>query len=88
LAESDGIEMINSTTLAPVVSICLGSDDYIGKKLTNLIISTTHISEKFGKATLRKHVIIGSGSIVLLDITIKNRFSVGALSLVNKDLED
>ena len=86
LAGSDGIEMMDFTTLAPGVLIFSGSDDYSGKKLTNPLVGRSYIGGKSGKVTLGKHVIIGAGSIVLPDVTIKQGSSVGALSLVNKDL--
>ena len=86
LAGSDGIEMMDFTTLAPGVLIFSGSDDYSGKKLTNPMVGNPYVGGKSGKVTLCKHVIIGAGSVVLPDVTIKQGSSVGALSLVNKDL--
>jgi len=84
LAGSHGIEMMDFTTLAPGVMIFSGSDDYSGKKLSNPMVGEPYIGGKFGKVTLCKHVIIGAGSVVLPDVTIKQGSSVGALSLVNK----
>jgi galactoside O-acetyltransferase len=86
LAGSNGIEMMDFVTLATGVSIFSGSDDYSGKKLTNPMVGKPYIGGKFGKVTLCKHVIIGAGSVILPDVTIKQGSSVGALSLVNKDL--
>ena len=86
LAGSDGIDMMDFTTLAPGVLIFSGSDDYSGKKLTNPMVGNPYVGGKSGKVTLCKHVIIGAGSVVLPDVTIKQGSSVGALSLVNKDL--
>jgi galactoside O-acetyltransferase len=88
LAGSDGIEIMDFATLAPGVLIFSGSDDYSGKKLTNPTVSKPYIGGKFGKVTLGKHVIIGAGSVILPDVNIKQGSSVGALSLVNKDLEE
>jgi galactoside O-acetyltransferase len=86
LAGSDGIDMMDFTTLAPGVLIFSGSDDYSGKKLTNPMVGNPYVEGKSGKVTLCKHVIIGAGSVVLPDVTIKQGSSVGALSLVHKDL--
>jgi galactoside O-acetyltransferase len=86
LAGSEGIEMMDFVTLAPGVSIFSGSDDYSGKKLTNPMVGKPYIGGKSGKVTLCKHVIIGAGSVVLPDVAIKQGSSVGALSLVSKDL--
>ena len=41
-----------------------------------------------GKVEIRKHVIIGSGSIILPRITIGEGSSVGALSLVTKSIDE
>jgi galactoside O-acetyltransferase len=86
LAGSDGIEIMDFTTLAPGVLIFSGSDDYSGKKLTNPTVDKSYTGGKSGKVTLCKHVIIGAGSVVLPDVTIRQGSSVGALSLVNKHL--
>ena len=88
LAGSAGIEMSDFSTLATGVQIFSASDDYSGKKLTNPTVGKPYIGGKSGKVTLGKHVIIGAGSIILPDVTIKQGSSVGALSLVSKDLEE
>jgi galactoside O-acetyltransferase len=88
LAGSAGIEMSDFSGLATGVQIFSASDDYSGKKLTNPTVGKPYIGGKFGKVTLGKHVIIGAGSIILPDVTIKQGSSVGALSLVSKDLEE
>lgn len=86
LAGSHGIEMMDFTTLAPGVLIFSGSDDYSGKKLTNPTVGKPYTGGKSGKVILCKHVIIGANSVVLPNVKIKEGSSVGALSLVNKDL--
>lgn len=88
LAGSNGLEMMDFTTLAPGVLIFSGSDDYSGKKLTNPTVEKKYIGGKAGKVTLCKHVIIGANSVILPKVTIKEGSSVGALSLVNKNLDD
>lgn len=87
LAGSDGIEMMDFTTLAPGVMIFSGSDDYSGKKLTNPMVDKIYTGGKSGKVTLRRHVVIGANSVVLPTVTINEGSSVGALSLVNKNLD-
>ena len=87
LAGSSGIEMMDFTTLAPGVLMFSGSDDYSGKKLTNPTVEKKYIGGKVGKVTLCKHVIIGANSVILPKVTINEGSSVGALSLVNKNLD-
>ena len=41
---------------------------------------------KKGKVNIGKHTIIGSGSVILPNISIANNSSIGALTLVNKDI--
>jgi acetyltransferase-like isoleucine patch superfamily enzyme len=87
LAGSDGIEMMDFTGLAPGVMIFSGSDDYSGKKLTNPMVDKIYTGGKSGKITLRRHVVIGANSVVLPTVTINEGSSVGALSLVSKNLD-
>ena len=87
LAGSAGIEMSDFSGLAPGVQIFSSTDDYTGKKLTNPTVGKSYIGGKSGKVTLEKHVIIGAKSIILPRITIAEGSAVGALSLVNKNLD-
>jgi galactoside O-acetyltransferase len=87
LAGSAGIEMSDFSTLAPGVQIFSASDDYSGKKLTNPTVGKPYVGGKSGKIVLGKHVIIGANSIILPGITIKEGSSVGAMSLVIKNLD-
>jgi acetyltransferase-like isoleucine patch superfamily enzyme len=86
LAGSNGIEMSDYSGLGPGVIILSGSDDYSGKKLTNPTVPRKYTGGKSGKVKLHKHVIIGANSIILPKITINEGSSVGALSLVNRNL--
>ena len=63
------------------------SDDYISG------IATPLVDEKYkgdilkSDIHIKKHVIIGSNSVVLPGVVANQGSSLGALSLVNKDLE-
>ena len=74
------------STLAPGVLIFSGSDDYSGKKLTNPTVGKPYIGGKSGEVILSKHVIIGASSVILPNVIIEQGSSVGALSLVNKNI--
>ena len=80
--------MSNFSGLSQGVRIYTRTDDYSGKTLTNPTIPKKFTGIKSGKVTLGKHVIIGSGSVILPSVTIGDGSSVGALSLVNKNLEE
>ena len=64
------------------------SDDYSGESLTNPMIPTKYKNLNTGKVVLRKHVIVGSASVILPGVEIKEGTSVLALSLVNKSLDE
>jgi len=81
-----GITMEDFTTLAPGVKIFTASDDYSGEKLCNPTVPRGYSGGKHGKIILKKHAIIGAGSIILPSCVIENGVSVGALSLVNQNL--
>jgi acetyltransferase-like isoleucine patch superfamily enzyme len=86
LAASDGIEVGDFCGLAPGVKLFSGSDDYSGTKMTNAMVGGEYIGGPGGKVVLNRHVIIGAGSVVLPKVTIGEGASIGALSLVNKDV--
>ena len=87
LAASAGLEMSDFSGLAPGVNIFTGTDDYSGKKLTNPTLPRKYIGGVSGKVTLGRHVIIGSGTVILPNVSIGDGSSVGALCLVTKNLE-
>ncbi|MGL4459305.1 MAG: acyltransferase [Plesiomonas shigelloides] len=69
------------------VSIYSSNDDYSGRYLTNPTVPAEYTNVTHADVTLGKHVIIGSGSVVLPGITLHEGVAVGALSLVTKDCE-
>lgn len=70
------------------VSIYSSNDDYSGASMTNPTIPDKYKKVSVADVYIGRHVIIGSGSIVLPGITIGHGAAVGALSLVNKDCEE
>lgn len=69
------------------VSIYSSNDDYSGESLSNPTIPRKFKNVENANVIISKHVIIGSGSIVLPGVTINEGAAIGALSLVNKDCE-
>jgi len=88
LSAGDGIVMDDFSGLSQGVRIYSRTDDYSGKYLTNPTVPEKYIGITQGKVELRRHVIIGSGSVILPQVTIGEGSSVGALSLVTKSLDD
>ena len=81
------IEMRDFSSISQGVKLYSVSDDYSGASLTNSTIPLDFKSEELGKITLGKHVIVGSGSVVLPGVFIGDGAAVGALSLVTLDLK-
>ncbi|MEC4747372.1 acyltransferase [Methylomicrobium sp. Wu6] len=71
--------------LSSRVSVYSSSDDYSGSAMTNPTVpeSLTHVHH--ADVTVGRHVIIGSGSLVLPGVTLQEGAAVGALSLVKRD---
>jgi len=81
-----GVIMEDFSGLSQGVRIYSKSDDYSGAYLTNPTIPPKYLNIVNGVVTLKRHVIIGSGSIILPKVTIGEGSSVGALSVVTKSL--
>lgn len=83
---SQGITMEDYSGLSSKVTIYAVSDDYSGCSMTNPMIPSEYKPYSMEKKVLiKKHAIIGSGSIVLPGITIEEGSSIGSMSLCTKD---
>jgi len=74
--------------LSSKVSIYSSNDDYSGSFLTNPTIPSLYTNVKSGKVHLKKHVIVGSGSIILPNVVLEEGVAVGSLSLVNRSISE
>lgn len=70
------------------VNIFTATDDYSEGYLTNPTVPDEYKKVRTGKVILRKHAIIGCGSVIMPNCEIKAGASVGALSLVNKNIPE
>jgi galactoside O-acetyltransferase len=80
------IQMDDFSGLSSRVSIYSSSDDYSGAYLTNPMIPKEFLNVHHGRVHLKKHVLIGSGSVILPDVILEEGVAVGALSLVSKSI--
>jgi len=87
LSAGDGIRMDDFSAVGQGVRIYSRSDDFTGRYLTNPMVPEKFTGVTHGTVTLGRHVIIGSGTVILPKVTIGEGSSVGAMSLVNKSLE-
>ena len=87
LAAGEGITMEDFSGLSHGVKIYSKSDDFSGEYLTNPTVPPMFTNTKGGPVLLQEHVIIGSTSVILPNLTIGRGSAVGALSLVTKTLK-
>ena len=81
------ITMADFSGLSSRVSIYSSSDDYSGATLTNPTVPSEFTGVTHADVYLGKHVIVGSGSVILPGVTLEEGAAVGALSLVNRNCE-
>lgn len=87
LACAAGIELADFVNLSQGVRIYTISDDYSGSAMTNPTVPRQFTNVTLAPVSLGKHVIIGSGSVVLPGSCLSEGVAVGALSLVNRSLD-
>jgi dTDP-4-amino-4,6-dideoxy-D-glucose acyltransferase len=81
------IHMADYSGLSSRVSVYSSNDDYSGASMTNPTVPIPLRKVKQAPVTLEKHVIVGSGSIILPGVTLGQGCAVGALSLVNRNCD-
>ena len=67
------------------VSIYSSSDDFSGASMTNPTVPAEYTGVINADVFLGRHVIVGSGSVILPGVTLEEGTAVGALSLVSRD---
>jgi galactoside O-acetyltransferase len=78
------IDIRDFCNLSSRVSIYSSNDDYSGLSMTNPMVPDRFKSVQTADVLLEKHVIVGSGSIVLPGVTLHEGVAIGALSLVKE----
>jgi acetyltransferase-like isoleucine patch superfamily enzyme len=69
------------------VRVYTGNEDYLGGSLTNPTVPEPYRKPIRSFVHIGKHAIVGANSVILPGVEIGAGAAVGALSLVNKDLE-
>lgn len=77
-----GIEFDDFVTLAYGVKVFTQSDDYSGLTMTNSTVPKCYKNELKEAVYLKRHTIVGAGSIIFPGVTLNEGTSVGANSLV------
>jgi galactoside O-acetyltransferase len=69
------------------VSIYSSSDDYSGHSMTNPTVPEAFTGVQHADVILNRHVIVGSGSVILPGVRLHEGVAIGALSLVRSSCE-
>ncbi|WP_286876804.1 MULTISPECIES: acyltransferase [Pantoea] len=83
-----GVVMEDFSGLSQGVKIYSKSDNYSGEHMTNPTVSSDLTGVIEGKVKIGRHAIIGSQSIVLPGVEVKEGVAVGANSLLTKTTEE
>lgn len=82
-----GIDIEDFVTISGRNLIYSQNDDYSGEFMTNPMIPEEFLNVTGGKITFKKFSILGSGCVVLPNLTIEEGSAIGAMSLVNSSTE-
>lgn len=79
--------MESFTAVSSGCRIVTGTDDFTGEGFGNSTINDSFRNVTVGKICIKKFAIVGANSVILPNVTIGEGASVGAGSVVTKDLE-
>jgi acetyltransferase-like isoleucine patch superfamily enzyme len=82
-----GIEINDFCSTSAKVIIYSASDDFSGEFLAGPTIPSKFTRVQGGKVILKKYVLVGAGSIIFPNIVLEEGVCVGAMSLVNRNLD-
>lgn len=80
-----GIFIEDFANISSRVSIYSISDDYSGETMTNPMVPEKYKHVTSEPVRIEKHSLIGSGSIVMPGVTIREGSSFGAFSFIKND---
>lgn len=81
------IRIMDFSTLSGRVSVYSSSDDYSGEHMTNPTVPPEYTNVDHRPVRIERHVVVGAGSIILPGSVVCEGVAVGAMSLVNNQLE-
>ncbi|MCY1270441.1 dTDP-4-amino-4,6-dideoxy-D-glucose acyltransferase [compost metagenome] len=82
------ITLHDFSNISSRVSIYSSNDDYSGASMTNPMVPEAFTNVSHADVIIGRHVIIGSGSVILPGVTLENGVAIGALSLVSKSCKE
>ncbi|MHB8773436.1 MAG: acyltransferase [Syntrophales bacterium] len=81
-----GIEMRDFSGLSPRCTLLSASDDFSGNYLIGPMVDKNFTHVTGGRIIISKYSQTGAGCVLLPGVTIGEGVTVGAMSLINKDL--
>ena len=78
------IKLGDFSGLSSRVAVYSSGDDYSGRTLTNPTVPDKYKNVHIADVVIGKHVIVGSGSVILPGVILEEGVAIGALSLVSK----
>ncbi len=69
------------------VAVYSSNDDYSGEYMTNPTVPMEFTNVTSNPVRIGKHVVVGSGSVILPGVEVHDGCAVGALSLISKSCE-
>jgi acetyltransferase-like isoleucine patch superfamily enzyme len=82
-----GIVMEDFSGLAYSVNVFTQSDDYTGLSLTNPTVPDKFKIETKKEILIKRHVIVGAGSMIFPGVILEEGCSIGAMTMVTKSTE-
>lgn len=87
-AGSDGVFFNDFSGISSRSVIYAASDDYSGEYMTNPTVPDEFRNVKSEPVYIGRHTLIGTGCTVLPGVKVGDGASVGAMSLINNDVEE
>lgn len=84
---TDGIFLDDYANISSRVTIYSVNDDYSGRTMTGPMIPEQYKGGVSAPVRIGKHVIVGSTSVILPGITLREGSSFGSFSFINRDSE-
>ena len=75
----------NFVNVSSRVTIYSSNDDYSGAMMSNPMVPEEYKNVTHADVMLGKHVIVGSGTVILPGVVVGDGCAIGALSLVSAD---
>ena len=84
---SDGVKICDFANLSPRVTVYSVNDNYTGEAMAGPTIPDEYRKVESEPVLIERHVLVGSTSVILPGVTLKEGSSFGSFSLINHDSE-